>query len=171
MEAWAPRRARSIPGAADRAARSLRWVNQWRRCMKYQGGCHCGNLRIEFETAISPAAIELRACQCTFCRKHGSRAVTDPAGHLAIGVERGDHLERYAFGLRTAEYLICKTCGVYVAAVTAGESEPHGIAIVNCLDEHRQFTSEPIAVDYDAESRDDRLERRRQRWTPVTMAR
>ena len=62
--------------------------------MKYQGGCHCGNLRIEFETAISPAAIELRACQCTFCRKHGSRAVTDPAGHLAIGVERGDHLER-----------------------------------------------------------------------------
>jgi len=45
-----------------------------------------------------------------------------------------------------------------------------GIAIVNCLDEHRQFTSEPIAVDYDAESRDDRVERRRQRWTPVTMA-
>ena len=138
--------------------------------MKYQGGCHCGNLRIEFETAISPAAIELRACQCTFCRKHGSRAVTDPAGHLAIGVERGDHLERYAFGLRTAEYLICKTCGVYVAAVTTGESEPRGIAIVNCLDEHRQFTSEPIAVDYDAESRDDRVERRRRRWTPVTIA-
>jgi len=66
--------------------------------MKYQGGCHCGNLRIEFETEISPAEIELRACQCTFCRKHGSRAVTDPAGHLAIGAAHGDHLGRYAFG-------------------------------------------------------------------------
>jgi hypothetical protein len=138
--------------------------------MKYQGGCHCGNLRIEFETAISPAAIELRACQCTFCRKHGSRAVTDPAGLLTIRAAHEDHLGRYGFGLQTAEYLICKTCGVYMAAVTTAESEARGIAIVNCLDEHRRFTSEPIAVDYDAESRDDRVERRRSRWTPVTMA-
>jgi hypothetical protein len=138
--------------------------------MKYQGSCHCGNLRIEFETAISPAEIEVRACQCTFCRKHSSRTVTDPAGHLTIRAAHADHLERYTFGLRTAEYLICKTCGVYVAAVTVGESAPRGIATVNCLDEHRQFTSEPIAVDYDAESRNDRVERRRRWWTPVTMA-
>jgi hypothetical protein len=138
--------------------------------MKYTGGCHCGNLRIEFETEISPAEIELRACQCTFCRKHNSRAVTDPAGHLAIHAERENHLGRYAFGLRTAEYLTCRTCGVYVAAVTTGDSEPRGIAIVNCLDAHRQFMREPIAVDYSAESREDRVERRRRRWTPVTMA-
>src|SRR5258708_2604645 len=154
MEAWAPRRARSIPGAAgdlrhrafrgeprgggaaqprtgDRAARSLRGASRWRRDMKYQGGCHCGNLRIEFETALSPAEIELRACPCTFCRKHGSRAV---------------------------------------AAVKTGEGRPWGIAIVNVLDKHRKFPSERIAVDYDAESRDDRMQRRRQRWTPVTMA-
>jgi hypothetical protein len=72
--------------------------------------------------------------------------------------------------LRTAEFVICETCGVYVAAVTIGESEPRGIAIVNCLDDRHQFTSAPIALDYDAESRDQRLERRRQRWTPVTVA-
>jgi hypothetical protein len=137
--------------------------------MKYKGGCHCGNLRIEFETEINPAEIELRACQCTFCRKHNSVAATDPAGHLAIHAEHEEDLGRYAFGWRTAEYLICKTCGVYVAAITIGESEPRGIAIVNCLDGRRQFTSEPIAVDYDAESRDDRVERRRRHWTPVTM--
>jgi hypothetical protein len=138
--------------------------------MKYKGGCHCGNLRIEFETSLNPAEIELRACQCTFCRKHASLAVTDPAGHLAICAAHGKNFGRYTFGLRTAEYLICKTCGVYVAAVTIGESEPRGIAIINCLDERRQFTSAPIAVDYDAESRDQRLERRRRRWTPVTAA-
>jgi hypothetical protein len=133
--------------------------------MKYEGGCHCGNLRIAFETSL----IELRACQCTFCRKHASLAVTDPAGHLTIPTAHGKSLGRYVFGLRTAEYLICKTCGVYVAAVTMGESEPRGIAIVNCLDDRRQFTRPPIAVDYDAESRDQRLERRRRRWTPVTV--
>jgi hypothetical protein len=137
--------------------------------MKYKGGCHCGNLWIEFETSRNPAEIELRACQCTFCRKHGSLAATDPAGRLAIGAAHGKNFGRYAFGLRTAEYLICKTCGVYVAAVTIGASEPRGIAIVNCLDDRRQFASAPIAVDYAAESRDERLERRRRRWTPVTV--
>ena len=138
--------------------------------MKYTGGCHCGNLRIEFETDIRPAEIEVRACQCTFCCKHNSLAVTDPAGHLTIRAEHRENLERYTFGLRTAAYLICKTCGVYVAAVMIGESEPRGIAIVNCLDDRRQFASEPLAVDYDAESRDDRMARRRRRWTPVTVA-
>jgi hypothetical protein len=137
--------------------------------MKYKGGCHCGNLQIEFETDISPAEIELRACQCTFCRKHNSVAATDPAGQLVVRAEREESFGRYTFGLRTAEYLICNTCGVYVAAVTTGESEPRGIAIVNCLDDRRQFASAPIAVDYDAESREDRVERRRRRWTPVTM--
>jgi hypothetical protein len=138
--------------------------------MKYKGGCHCGNLWIEFETSLNPAEIELRACQCTFCRKHGSLAVTDPAGRLAIAAAHGKSFERYAFGLRTAEYLICKTCGVYVAAVTIGESEPRGIAIVNCLDDRPRFTRAPLAVDYAAESRDQRVERRRRRWTPVTIA-
>jgi hypothetical protein len=109
--------------------------------MKYKGGCHCGNLEIEFETSLNPAEIEVRACQCTFCRKHSSLAVTDPAGHLAIRAAHGKNFERYVFGLRTAKYLICKTCGVYVAAVTMGESAPRGIAIVNCLDDRRQFTS------------------------------
>jgi hypothetical protein len=137
--------------------------------MKYTGGCHCGNLRIAFETDIRPAEIEVRACQCTFCRKHNSLAVTDPAGHLTIRAKREENLGRYTFGLRTAEYLICKTCGVYVAAVTIGESEPRGIAIVNCLDNRRQLASEPFAVDYDAESREDRVARRRRRWTPVTL--
>jgi hypothetical protein len=138
--------------------------------MKYSGGCHCGDLQIEFETRLNPAEIELRACQCTFCRKHGSLAATDPAGHLAVRAAPGKSFGRYAFGLRTAEYLICQTCGVYVAAVTIGESEPRGIAIVNCLDDRLQFASAPIAVDYDAESPKERMERRRWRWTPVTVA-
>jgi hypothetical protein len=149
---------------------TLRRAQSMESRMKYKGGCHCGNLEIEFETSLNPAEIELRACQCTFCRKHGSVAVTDPAGHLAIRAAHGKEFGRYAFALRTAEFLICKTCGVYVAAMTVGESELRGIAIVNCLDDRRQFTGAPIAVDYNAESRDQRLERRRQRWTPVTVA-
>jgi hypothetical protein len=138
--------------------------------MKYSGGCHCGNVRIELETDIDPREMEVRACQCTFCRKHNSQAVADPAGHLVVQVEREEQLERYAFGLRAAEYLICKACGVYVAAVTTGEAEPRATAILNCLDGQRLFTRPAIPVDYDTESREGRVERRRQRWMPVGVS-
>jgi hypothetical protein len=137
--------------------------------MNYQGSCHCRNLRIEFATETRAAEIEVRAYQCSFCRKHGSHAVADSAGQLLIRAERGDLVGRHAFGLRTAEYLICRNCGVYVAAVTTGESQLRGIAIVNCLDERRQFAREPIVVDYSSESRDGRIERRRRRWTPAIL--
>jgi hypothetical protein len=137
--------------------------------MKYEGGCHCRNLRIAFETEVDPAEVEVRACQCSFCRKHASRAVADPAGQLTIRAGQADLIGRYTFGLRTAEYLVCRRCGVYVAALTTGESQKRGIAIVNCLDEHRQFTRAPIGVDYDSENRDDRIERRRRRWTPAIL--
>lgn len=137
--------------------------------MKYSGGCHCGNIRIEFETGIDPGAIEVRTCQCSFCRKHGSRAVADPAGRLVVRVEREALLQRYSFGLETADYLICRRCGVYVAAVAAGEPEPRGIAIVNCLEDQHLFSRTPIAISYDVENIDERKARRRQRWTPTTF--
>jgi hypothetical protein len=137
--------------------------------MKHPGGCHCGNIAIEFESAVDPAEIEVRACQCAFCRKHASRAVADPAGRVAIRVADAGELQRYAFGLRTAAYLVCRRCGVYVAAVAEGEGELRAIAIVNALDDHRRFTRPSVPVDYDAEDRGARVARRRARWTPATL--
>jgi len=78
-------------------------------------------------------------------------------------------VNRYRFGLETAEYLVCRACGVYVAAVTIGESEPRGIVIVNALDNCGLFTRAPAAVDFDAEGREARVERRRARWMPVAV--
>ncbi|HEV2503025.1 MAG TPA: hypothetical protein VGV39_08105 [Mesorhizobium sp.] len=133
----------------------------------YRGGCHCGNIRLSFETAIAPRDIEIRACQCSFCRRHNSLAAADPYGMLTIGVLREAMLSRYAFGLRTAEYLVCRDCGVYVAAVTIGDVEQRAIVIVNALDAREQFRREPMPTVYDAETRDERVTRRRSRWMPV----
>jgi hypothetical protein len=138
--------------------------------MNYRGGCHCGNLRINFATDIDPAEIEIRACQCAFCRKHNSRAVADACGRLSIVVNDSVQLSRYVFGLQTAEYLICRICGVYVAAVTRGDHDRRAIVIVNCLDQHDRFTRPPAGVDYDSECKSDRVERRKLRWMPVTLA-
>ena len=136
----------------------------------YRGGCHCGNIHLTFETGIEPSEMEIRACQCAFCVRHGSRACADPQGRLIVSVEDEARLHRYRFGLRTADYLICRDCGVYVAAVTTDGGDPRAIVIVNALDDRLRFNREPVPMDYDAESRDGRMARRQARWMPVEFS-
>jgi hypothetical protein len=136
----------------------------------HRGGCHCGNIHLTFETDIEPAEMEIRACQCAFCVRHGSRAAADPQGRLIVSVEDEARLHRYRFGLRTADYLICRDCGVYVAAVTTDGGEPRAIVIVNALDDRPRFSREPVPMDYDAENREGRMARRQARWMPVEIS-
>lgn len=137
--------------------------------MKYGGGCHCGNIALKFDTAQNPKDMEIRACLCSFCRKHGTRAVADPRGSLVISVVDENLLNRYLFGLRTAAYLTCRACGVYVAAVTLEESDRRALVIVNALDRHEDFSRHPTEVSYDTEALEARLKRRRAGWTPVSI--
>ena len=140
--------------------------------MIHHGGCHCGAIALDYESAVPPDETEVRACQCTFCRKHGSRAISDPQGKLALAIHDADAVQRYRFGLATADYLLCGRCGVYVAAVLAEGDELYGIAIVNALDDAASFTQSPKPADYSAEGEAARRRRRRARWTPaeITMA-
>ncbi len=135
----------------------------------HSGGCHCGNIHLTFESAIDPADFEVRACQCRFCRKHNTLAVADPAGRLIIAVDRPSDLQRYVFGMRTAEYLLCRTCGVYVAAIVDADSHPRGLVIVNGLDDAGRFSGVPVASNYDLEDAAARIARRRAAWTPARI--
>src|ERR1051326_1636781 len=85
----------------------------------FSGRCHCGALEVLFETAAAPASLEPRACQCSFCVRHGARCVSDPNGRITLIVHGHDReqLVRYRFGLRTADFLLCRTCGVYLGAL------------------------------------------------------
>ena len=138
--------------------------------MKYTGGCHCGNILVVLESDLAPSEFEVRACQCGFCRKHNTRAIADPAGRAVIEVKDADRLSRYQFGLKTAEYLVCRDCGVYVAAVTPEEiGEVRAIVIVNALDKRTLFRGPVIPVSYDGEETADRRARRQARWTPAIV--
>src|SRR5262249_49534842 len=87
----------------------------YRRPMLH-GSCHCGALTVELETAREPRELPVRMCGCTFCRKHRPRYTSDPSGHLTIRIADPASVSRYRFGLRLADFLICRTCGVFVAA-------------------------------------------------------
>ncbi len=135
----------------------------------YSGGCHCGNIKITLNSKIAPSDFRVLACQCGFCRKHATRAIADPQGSIEVTIADDSTVNRYAFGLKTADYLLCRTCGVYVLAVTKDSLDPRGIVIADSLDERAAFSAPAIAVTYDGESLTERQQRRQKNWTPVTF--
>ena len=137
--------------------------------MKHEGGCHCGAIDITYESDESPEDTEVRACQCSFCRKHASRAVSDPAGKVTLTLRDEGAVQRYRFGLGTADYYLCGRCGVYVAAVMPDGGKHYAVAVINAFVDSARFTRTLILSDYSAEDEADRRQRRRERWTPAEI--
>ena len=135
----------------------------------HTGRCHCGSLEIVYQSALPPEDTEVRADQCGFCRRHGSRAVSDPAGRATVRIRKAEDLQRYRVGLRTADFLLCRNCGVYVASVMADGDALYAILIVNAFDQAERFTRSPVSVDYEEEDTAARRQRRRERWTPASI--
>ena len=133
----------------------------------YEGSCHCGAIGWKFTTELEPTSWTLRACQCEFCRAHGARCTSDPAGFVDFSAADPESLSRYRFGLRTADFVTCANCGVYIGAVMDG---PHGqVATINLNSMTTPVESLPVAlpISYDGENSGERVERRLSRWTPV----
>jgi hypothetical protein len=131
---------------------------------RLEGGCHCGAIRAVFETELAPDEIDVRADQCGFCRRHGAKTVSDAAGRLTLRFPEAA-VKRYRFGGRTADFLVCRDCGTYVAAVM----EDCGVLNVVGADIAVLASRDARPVDYEAESADERRARRRQRWTPTIL--
>ena len=130
---------------------------------RHTGHCHCGTLRVEFETSKPLAP---RECQCSFCRKHHARSVSDPDGSAVLTLS-SDTL-RYQFGTGSGEFVICGECGVYVGAVQAIDGQLYAVLNLTAFDDpHDGLAGE--AMSYDGESGVDRAARRRARWTPARI--
>ena len=134
------------------------------RC--YAGGCHCGRITVELASAKSPAELGTRTDTCTFCAKHGSLYTSDPAGELHVTLHEPERVQRYRFGSKTADFLICMDCGVFVAACM----DAVAVLNINVLAERAEFLANPVRVaDLDGETLEDRLARRRRNWTPLRL--
>jgi len=133
------------------------------------GACHCGALHVTFETPTPLAELPLRACQCSFCRKHGVLSTSDPAGRAVFKVDSPEALQRYRFGTKTAETLICRHCGIYLAATVAIDGALYAVINVNAFDDRTAFERAPEAMNYEGESAEQRIARRRMKWTPATL--
>ena len=108
----------------------------------------------------------VRACQCGFCRRHGAMNTSDSEGAATIDADPQDIL-RYRFGLRTADFLVCGRCGIYIAAVIGEAANARCTLNVAGLDIEEFRGLEEASVDYSAETREDRIARRFRKWTPT----
>jgi hypothetical protein len=135
----------------------------------YSGACHCGAIEVELNLTKPAAAIPVRACQCSFCRRRGTRTVADAAGLATIRASSSIDLERYRFGLSTADYLICKRCGIYVAAVQHDARQLMSVVNVAGLDVPAFRDRAGEAVSYEGETVPQRLARRRTYWMPTVL--
>ena len=132
------------------------------------GGCHCGNISYVFDASARVEALGLRACQCSFCRAHGARTTSDPNGTMRIKIADREKLQRYRFGLKTADFLICKGCGVFVAAVMSTDGKSYVTVNANTFKPPPAYDIIAVAKDFGAEGTGGRTGRRAAMWTPVT---
>ena len=136
----------------------------------YEGRCHCGALGFSYTTDLPTGAWSVRACQCSFCRAHAARCTSDPNGSVRFRIAKPDALNRYTFALRTAEFLVCGVCGVYIAAVLSSERGAFATVNLNALMRAIPDLTPAQPVSFDSESHEQRLARREQAWTPVSGA-
>ncbi|MGH7773228.1 MAG: GFA family protein [Candidatus Binatia bacterium] len=133
----------------------------------FHGQCHCGNVEVTFETKLRVEELRIRACSCSFCRSHGARTTSDPSGKVKITVHDSSQLIRYRFGLKTADFLVCGRCGVYLGAVMKAGEETYATVNTRTFDHAEKITQEPLIVTYEGETEAERKARREANWTPV----
>lgn len=131
-----------------------------------EGSCHCGNIRFALETDILRSDVIARSCECSFCRKHGAKTFSDPNGSSEFLVRNEDKLQRYVFALGTADFFICKACGVYIGGVVS-EDQASWSTLNLRLKDLSGVSS--VARSYCGEDAKQRIARRKKDWTPTKL--
>ncbi len=94
----------------------------------YEGGCHCGLVKFEFEGPHSLTALE---CNCSICKMSGFLHVIVTKEQLRLETDVHD-LNTYQFNTYSAQHIFCPKCGIKSFYVP--RSHPEGFSInLRCL--------------------------------------
>ena len=132
--------------------------------MLIRGQCHCGNLSFALTWDPDPPEIAARACGCSFCVKHGGVWTSNPRGALKVTVQDPSFWSKYAFGTRTAEFHICARCGVVPLVTSLIDGRLYAVVSVNAIEGVAIALIRRGAADFDGETMDARLARRKRNW-------
>ena len=128
--------------------------------------CHCGNLQITFDWPDPGPTIPVRACQCSFCRKHRGIWTSNPRGSFELRIADTSRHAPYRFGTKTADFHVCSTCGVVPIVTCVIDGRRYAVLNANAFDDVDRSVLVEQPADFEGETVESRLARRRRNWTP-----
>jgi hypothetical protein len=132
--------------------------------MLIHGKCHCGNIAFSLSWEPDPVEIPARACDCSFCTKHGGVWTSNPKGALEVAVKDPSLVSQYAFGTRTAEFHICARCGIVPVVTSRIDGHLYAVVSVNAFEGGMQSLFRRAPASFDGEGTESRLARRKRNW-------
>jgi len=99
--------------------------------MLYQGSCHCGAIRFEFNSITIDSGLR---CNCSLCKKKGAVMTSFALAPEDINVVvEEDALSVYQFDSGVAQHYFCNRCGIYPFHQTLSKPGHYRVNI-GCLD-------------------------------------
>jgi hypothetical protein len=132
--------------------------------MLISGKCHCGNISFTLDWRPEPMEIPARACDCSFCTKHGGVWTSCPTGSLAVTVKDPSLVSKYAFGTKTADFHVCAKCGVTPVVTSRIDGRLYAVVSVNAFENVDPDLLRRSPATFDGESEETRLARRKRNW-------
>jgi hypothetical protein len=132
---------------------------------RIHGSCHCGNIRFALDWPDSRPTLPVRACGCGHCTKHGAMWTSHPDGRFSLRIADESQVTRYRFGTKTADFHVCATCGVVPIVTCVIEGTRYAVFNANTFDDVDRAQFVVAATDFEGETTENRLARRRRNWT------
>jgi hypothetical protein len=132
--------------------------------MLIQGKCHCGNISFSLSWEPDPVEIPARACDCSFCTKHGGVWTSNSKGALEVTVKDPSLVSKYAFGTRTADFHICARCGIVPVVTSRIDDHLYAVVSVNAFEGKARALVRGAPASFDGEGTESRLTRRKRSW-------
>jgi len=129
-----------------------------------RGSCHCGNIAFALAWEPDPSEIPARACNCSFCIKHGGVWTSNPTASLQISVQEPALVSKYSFGTRTAEFHICGRCGIVPMVTSLIEDRLYAVVSVNAFNSVDPSLLRRAPASFEGEDVGPRLTRRTRNW-------
>jgi hypothetical protein len=132
--------------------------------MHVSGKCHCGNIAFSLEWPGESPEIPARACDCSFCVKHGGVWTSNPASSLVGTIDDAALVSRYAFGTQTATFYVCSRCGTVPFVTSEIDNHLYAVVNVNAIENLDRSCLRQFAARLEGETVESRLERRKRNW-------
>ena len=140
-------------------------VSHWR----IQSSCHCGNIRVMLDWPAPGSTISVRACGCSYCVKHGGVWTSHPNARFHLNVADESRVRKYRFGTRTADFHVCSTCGVVPIVTCVIDGSRYAVLNANTFDGVDKSQLSQAGANFEGETVENRLARRRRNWTPEAV--